>query len=60
MCNYCGEGQNTRIFSSWNLEVEICNDGLDIDILIDDDSQDYQYTTIIINYCPMCGRKLGD
>ena len=60
MCKYCEE--NINIFDSKKIELKI-EKLYDNEYIIEvnyegneETSSDYQ----IINYCPMCGRKLGD
>lgn len=63
MCKYCdllsGDVRSLKTENLWNLRIERHNKNYsliagDIEDDIEDDIE------IDINYCPMCGRKLGD
>ena len=58
MCKYCnmasGDVRSLKTENLWNLRIERHNKSYSlIASIIDDDIE------IDINYCPMCGRKLG-
>lgn len=63
MCDYCENGKD---FGNYDIEACIKNGDLNLTQYVHVGSvagcgfgREEEYT-IFINYCPMCGRKLGD
>lgn len=55
MCEYC-EGDREIVFNKFmRIKVEKFIDNLTLRV----DTRESTHTRVDINYCPMCGRKLG-
>ena len=56
MCEYC-EGDREIVFNKFmRIKVEKFIDNLTLRV----DTRESTHTRVDINYCPMCGRKLGE
>lgn len=62
MCEYCKEKGNRKkkyIINEKTISLRIENDN-ELEILsFEENSRNIKHTNISINYCPICGRKLG-
>ena len=62
MCEYCKEKFNKTVFESEDWDIQIYDNILDITYYYEDSYYRtcHQGKEIKINFCPMCGRKLGE